>query len=278
MTLGMLLLTAAACMAQKTGELVFEKVAYADSLICDAKIMDYSSDAEPTPYTIGKSRNYFNMETVEAVDGPDKAVTFINQWLVVNAAGIGMEGAVNAKTVAAKYATLKNKPGVSTAVRTRGKQFLTPEAPDEIPELPWETGDEFDNSVSVVKSTPKYVTIYDVGSIYNAGAAHGMPWECYYTFDLQQMRLLTVNDIFTKAGKRKVLQMIVKELRSEYADEGLNSKIDFPGNEPAFTDDGILFSYGAYEIGPFSLGLPSVTLPYKKVQQYLTPQAKALLK
>ena len=106
-----------------------------------------------------------------------------------------------------------------------------------------------------------------------------MPWDYCETIDLKNKRILTKDDIFTKSGQKAVLRMVVAELVDEYTEEGLNdiSDIELPGNDPSFIKEGVVFDYGAYEIGPYALGLPSVTLPYEKVKQYLTPEAKELL-
>ena len=280
MTVVMLTLTTATCMAQAL-TLVFKQVEYVDSIFVDVKLMDYSGD-EPT-YQMGKAREDFSVRTLQVVNGPTKAMEFMNQWLMIDAAGLGIDGPVNAKTVGEKFNELKAKPeyagkelDINTILRVRGSQFLAPGDPDE-PEEAWgEIGNQTFNTVSVVKNTRSYVTLYDEGYDYPSGAAHGMPWSVYRTFDLNNMRLLTIDDIFTKAGKRKVLQMLIKELRDEYSGDGLMESIGFPYNDPAFTDKGIVFTYGAYEIGPYSMGMPEVCLPYNKVKKYMTPQANAL--
>lgn len=284
LTMAMLLITAVTCMAQQT-TLSFKTVVYKDSLEKTVKLMDYSSDQEPTPYTLGKAREDFSVSTLEVVGGPVEAMEFMNQWLIIDAAGAHVEGPVNAKTVKQRYNEVKAMPefagkplNISTVLQVKASLFLSSDDPDE-PEEAWgEIGNQIFCTISVVNNTRNYVTLYDEGYDYPSGAAHGMPWSVYRTFDLKSMRLLTIDDIFTKAGKRKVLQLLIKELRDEYSGEGLMETIELPYNAPAFTDKGVVFTYGAYEIGPYSMGMPEVCLPYNKVKQYMTPQAKALLK
>lgn len=283
LTMAMLLITAATCMAQQN-KLEFQTVVYKDSLYRTVKLMDYSGDQEPT-YAIGKAREDYSVSTLKVVGGPAEAMEFLNQWLIIDAAEGAMDGPVNTKTVKQKFNEVKAKPefagkplDINTVLRVKASQFLSPDDPDN-PEEAWgEIGNQIFASVIVNTNTPNYVTLYSDGYDYPSGAAHGMPWSIYFTFDLKNKRLLTLDDIFTKAGKSKVLQMVKKELRDEYSEFGLSSEIGFPGNAPALTEKGVVFTYGAYEIGPYAMGMPEVCLPYSKVKQYMTPQAKALLK
>ena len=283
--MGLLLTVAMTCLAQQQKKLEFQTVEYKDSLFRTVKLMDYSTDQEPTPYTMGKAREDYVASTLKVVGGPADAMEFLNQWLIIDAASGFMEGPVNAKTVKQKYNEVKAKPefagkpmDIYNVLRVKASQFLPPDDPDNAEEAWGEMGNSVTWGISVNTNTPNYVTLQSEGYEYGAGAAHGMPWSFYLTFDLKNKRLLTLDDIITKAGKNKVLQMIKKELRDEYSEFGLSTEIGFPGNDPALTEKGVVFTYGAYEIGPYAMGMPEVCLPYSKVKQYMTPQAKALLK
>ena len=57
-------------------------------------------------------------------------------------------------------------------------------------------------------------------------------------------------------------------------DDGL---IPLPVNEPYFTSEGLRFIYQNYEIGPYAIGMPSFTVPYDKIKDFLSVEARAML-
>lgn len=291
LTIGMMLLVAADCMGQKgnikvdvtskgkvsaSDTLSFKAIHFSDSLIADMKIIDYSSDEEPYPFTMGKSRNYYEAYTLEAVGGRPEAVAFINQWLLCNQANRSIRPPVGAETVAEKYAELKAEGlgDMNSVLKSVSRRFLEE---DLLEESSFETGNQHYNGISVVMNTPNVLTILDHGSNYAAGAAHGMPWGFLVTFDLKNLRQLMFDDIISEEGREAVLEMIVEDLRENYGEEGLTDAIDFPGCDPALTEEGVQFDYQSYEIGPYSMGMPTVVVPYEKIRKYLTPQVRALL-
>lgn len=99
------------------------------------------------------------------------------------------------------------------------------------------------------------------------------------TFDLKNLRILTLDDIITESGKQAVLKMIFDQLEDEYADvwDMASDASDFPGAAPALDKDGVRFDYGAYELGAYAMGMPSAVIPYEKIKKYLTPGVKELL-
>jgi hypothetical protein len=107
-----------------------------------------------------------------------------------------------------------------------------------------------------------------------------MPWDFGVTFDLKNLRMLTYDDILKKEGREAVLKMVIAELQDEFGeDDMLNSpeEIELPANDPALEAEGVRFDYGAYEIGPYALGMPGVVIPYEKMKPYLTEEVKELL-
>lgn len=268
--------------------LQFESVTFSDSLISKVKIMDYSSGVEPTPYKMGKMRNYYKVQTLEAVGGNPGAVEFVNQWLTLEAASEVMaqqpdlfgdvtDKPFTAAEVAAKYAKLKKLgiDDVRMAIKKSAQLFLEGEVMDE---LPFETGSTLESRVEPGMNTGKLLTVYVSGSQYPAGAAHDIPWAAGNTLDLKNLRVLTLDDVVKPESRSKVLQMIVADLKEQgYEEGGLEADVNFPDASPVLVEDGVEFDYGAYEIGPFSMGMPSVTLSYEKMRPYLTTDVKDLL-
>ena len=74
-----------ACTGQ-SDTLVFKGVEYQDSLPYKVKIVDYSGDEEPYPYTVETVTDTWEVNTLWAVGGPAEAVAFVNQWLTLAAA------------------------------------------------------------------------------------------------------------------------------------------------------------------------------------------------
>lgn len=267
--------------------LVFEQVAYKDSVEYKVKIVDYSSDEDPAPYEIATVKDYFDASSLKAVAGKPEVVEFINQWLVIDADPLeNVEAPVTAAKVAEVYAKLKEKnvTDVLSAMKARAAGVLNaladPDDPDEMEELPFESANEYESSISVLWQTKNLLTLWDSGYDYSAGGAHGMPWGFGRTFDLKHLRILTLDDIITKAGRKAVLKMIIDQLVDEYNDMGMLNEpedIDFPGVDPSLMAKGVAFDYGPYEIGPYALGMPQALIPYDKIKPYLTPEVKELL-
>lgn len=267
--------------------LVFEQVVYKDSVEYKVKIVDFSSDEDPAPYEIATVKDYFDASSLKAVAGKPEVVEFINQWLTIDADPLeNVEAPVTAAKVVEVYAKLKEKnvTDVLSAMKARAAGVLNaladPDDPDEMEELPFESANEYESSISVLWQTENLLTLWDSGYDYSAGGAHGMPWGFGRTFDLKNLRILTLDDIITKAGRKAVLKMIIDQLEDEYNDMGMLNEpedIDFPGVDPSLMAKGVAFDYGPYEIGPYALGMPQALIPYDKIKPYLTPEVKELL-
>lgn len=108
-----------------------------------------------------------------------------------------------------------------------------------------------------------------------AGGAHGGSRSSYVTFSKHSGKQV-VNVIDPKC--QKVLQQEMKKGLCEYLDCDLKdlreqlmdlTVIPMPQEPPHLSKDGVVFEYGQYEIGPYAIGMPSFTLPYEKVKDFL---------
>ena len=267
--------------------LVFEQVVYKDSVEYKVKIVDYSSDEDPAPYEIATVKDYFHASSLKVVAGKPEVVEFLNQWLTIDADPLeNVEAPVTAAKVAEVYAKLKEKGVTDVRSALKGRcaghvnAAVPTDDPDEMDEMPFESGNEYESSIEVYWQTENLLTLWDSGYDYSAGGAHGMPWGFGRTFDLKHLRILTLDDIITKAGRKAVLKMIIDQLEDEYNDMGMLNEpedIDFPGVDPSLMAKGVAFDYGPYEIGPYALGMPQALIPYDKIKPYLTPEVKELL-
>lgn len=270
----------------KSDTLVFEVVEFQDSSRYKVKVVDYSSDEDPAPYEVETVTDTYQASSLKAVGGKPEVVEFINQWLTLDAAGKTPGEDVTAETVAAEYAKLKKEAGIAdvkAAMKQASLAYLSGQADDEeeMLELPFASANDAASNILFKWQTPTLLTLWDGGYEYNAGAAHGMPWGYGRTFDLKNLRLLTLDDIITKEGRETVLKMIIAQLQKEYKEEldmmNPADEIDFPGMAPSLMAEGVSFDYGAYEIGAYALGMPGVIVPYNKLKPYLTPEVKTLL-
>ena len=276
-----------AAVIPESDTLVFEEVVYRDSVEYKVKIVDYSSDEEPAPYEIATVMDRFESSSLKAVAGKPEVVKFINQWLTIDADPIEhVEAPVTAEKVAQVYAKLKEREvtDVLSALKARCAGHVNAavptDDPDEMDEMAFESANEYDSSIEVYWQTENLLTLWDSGYDYNAGAAHGIPWGFGRTFDLKNLRVLTLDDIITKNGRPALLKMIIASLQDEYGECGMLNEpeeIGFPDCDPSLMAEGVAFDYGPYEIGPYALGMPQALIPYDKIKPYLTPEVKELL-
>jgi len=73
---------------------------------------------------------------------------------------------------------------------------------------------------------------------------------------------------------------ITTEELSDYlfSESFVNGMIPLPAVTLALTEEGVLFTYNQYEIAPYAAGIITFTIPYEKMQPFLTEQVKNLLK
>lgn len=265
--------------------LEFERVEFRDSTEYKVKVVDYSSDEEPLPYTVEKVADIWEVNTLKAVNGPAEAVEFVNQWLTIDVAGGNSYSVHTAAEVAQEYEKLKQEMGVTDVHSAFAKKSTATESDaatedeGEMMELAFKSANEFSSSTTVMWQKKNLLTLWDSGYDYSAGAAHGMPWGAGKTFDLKSLRILTLDDIILPGGKDAVLKMVTAQLKKDYADvwDMATEPIDFPSADPSLNGEGVRFDYGAYELGAYAMGMPGVVVPYEKIKQYLTPEVKVLL-
>ena len=124
-----------------------------------------------------------------------------------------------------------------------------------------------------------YIT-YVCGDAWNYGGPHGDAYTCYSTFSKMSGEMLNAIDIFDQsAGKylhKLLYDLIIKEQvkRTGDNDDDVKSGFEFtPDNCPighlALTPKGVVFQYRAYELGAYSLGSFSFTVPYEKLKSVL---------
>lgn len=144
-------------------------------------------------------------------------------------------------------------------------------------------------SLKRVASTPAYWVFDSTNYLYLGGAHGGVSGVGFLTFNKKDGSLVEkfVDDSCTEA-----LQPVIREGLCAYlsndgqtvSDAMLNNYlfldgdiIPLPSQAPYPTKEGLVFTYQQYEIAPYALGMPSFTVPYDKVKEFLTPEASAIL-
>ena len=144
-------------------------------------------------------------------------------------------------------------------------------------------------NVSKGKEQERYVD-YQVSQSTYLGGAHGSFTSFGITVSKLTNKALTsvIDKKYTKALQpllRKGARQYFKEMGEPVTDAKLNEQLILPDDGliplPAFTPyldaNGVNFIYQQYEIACYAVGLVSFTIPYKDIEKYLTPEAKALI-
>lgn len=111
------------------------------------------------------------------------------------------------------------------------------------------------------------------------GGAHGMPGFWSDNYDLETKKELVLYDLINADDSTAL-----KELGEKYFRKDNTVKTDkledagyFWDNTGFYfsetftlTEDGLMFTYSPYEIGPYAIGMPSLTIPYTELQPYFT--------
>lgn len=120
------------------------------------------------------------------------------------------------------------------------------------------------------------------------GGAHGSYVIGYLNFDARTGRFLDTWDVFQEPKRTALIDAITKQL---LADNGCKTVDElreqtsitvlgdvFVDNNFLIERDGITFLYNQYEIAPYSSGLISVTLNYKQLGGFFTPEFQSIIK
>jgi len=118
------------------------------------------------------------------------------------------------------------------------------------------------------------------------GGAHGSSSQHYYNFDLKKKKLVELDDILAPNQKAALEQKAHEEFKRWVIDSKLANSVDEYEQAWKFTlsdnfylsNQGLILQYDEYEIGPYVVGLPRLTIPYAQLQTVLKkaylPQAE----
>jgi hypothetical protein len=128
---------------------------------------------------------------------------------------------------------------------------------------------------------PPFLSLY-VNYYQYTGGAHGLyTWKAN-TFDLNEKKLLHLDDLFQQEDKYKeiIRTEIVRQIKQ-------NESIYFPDAVEKVTStkkfhyflepDNLVIYFSLYEIAPYSSGIPQFRIPYTLLRDYLKPSYQNIL-
>lgn len=113
------------------------------------------------------------------------------------------------------------------------------------------------------------------------GGAHPNSGVSYKNYDLHSGKILTLNDVLIPNYKSKLLPIAEKLFREQngvgnqsLADAGYFDMDEDKGKfslaeNVAFQADGLLFTYGQYEIAAYAMGMPGIKVPYTAIKDLI---------
>lgn len=166
-------------------------------------------------------------------------------------------------------------------------------AADRDERLAYVPDDEYDiprweYDVTLVKSfeTDKYVVFFSSNYLYMGGAHGGVTGAGDLVFRKSDGQI--IRHIIDRSCVGEMQSLIRKGVDSYMQtehhghEEGTGTfyeadeDIPLPVWEPSLSADGVVFLYQQYEIAPYAFGMPSFVVPYDKISEFLTPEAKEL--
>lgn len=141
-------------------------------------------------------------------------------------------------------------------------------------------------SPKLIQADAPIATVAIVSSSY-LGGAHGSSHQEYLNFDLATKRRVQLTELLLQ-NQRQALEKVAYQAYQDWVKEmqEVNETAEYEQMWPFHVSDnfylgtqGLVLQYGEYEIGPYVVGLPRLTIPYAQLQgilksDYLPEQAK----
>jgi Protein of unknown function (DUF3298)/Deacetylase PdaC len=140
-----------------------------------------------------------------------------------------------------------------------------------------------DSRMTIVYQTDKLLSLADFRYAFEGGA-HGNYTTSYTTFDINNAKPLTVNDVLMPEGIKQLPKILEKYLRKTFkiAPNTPLTEILFeneikPNQNFYVTQKGICFAYVPYEIAAYAAGQIELFIPFSEFPTTLQPAFKGLL-
>lgn len=112
------------------------------------------------------------------------------------------------------------------------------------------------------------------------GGAHGASAQQYYNFDLKSKKLVTLEALLLAKQKPRLEQLAHEVFKTWVIDAKLADNVqDYEqawkfklSDNYYLSKEGLILQYGEYDIGPYVVGLPRLTIPYAQLETVLKAQ------
>lgn len=137
---------------------------------------------------------------------------------------------------------------------------------------------DYSQEMTIVYNQHNYVILSN--AIYQFyGGAHGVYGETYSCLDMKHKKVMQLKDI-TDADSTTIGDLLEQHFRTKHhltpeeslKDAGLFKDELMPNKNFYFTDQGLVFYYNPYEVGPFVLGNIMITIPWKELRPYINKE------
>lgn len=206
-----------------------------------------------------------------------------------NSKNLATEAKINSTLIADVFGAKDSKGTVKETIEKYGQNYVDEYTNSLEPLYLEEIKDNNNESVSVyfmyeLKNNTKLnqqneVLISFVNDFYIfTGGAHGVYATTYYNYDATTGEKVEIDDIFKGDYETDLTQAIYNAFKAKDFPNNENSEeVGFfnlkelltPSTNFNFTEDGIEFIYGIYEIAPYSSGEPRVVVPYNTIKEIL---------
>lgn len=134
-------------------------------------------------------------------------------------------------------------------------------------------------SPKILNSQEPVATVVLNSSSY-MGGAHGSSAQTYYNFDLKNQKQIYLDNIIEPNQKQKLQSLAHDEFKEWVIESKLAENVDdyeqawkfFLSNNFYLGKKGLILQYAEYEIGPYVVGLPRLTIPYEQLKGIIKPE------
>ncbi|MDR2602133.1 MAG: RsiV family protein [Spirochaetaceae bacterium] len=190
-----------------------------------------------------------------------------------------LKGGKKAENIVKKL--IYHNKSASDYIKYKEKLFLGGVKPEDFPKelnkdgSPMEYRSSYIEEIKAVCFNKDFVIFEYKDYFYISRAAHGMYQIKYYIIDLNESRILRIDDLIENIPE----DAVKKALLSKYDNLTFSfRKTALPPDAVSFTKDGFLMLWNVYSIAPYSYGPIEIVLPYDSVDFYLTNLGGAVKK
>ena len=118
--------------------------------------------------------------------------------------------------------------------------------------------------------------VVELSSYLNRGGAHGMPGRGFLNYSRRAQRALTLDDLLLPGQEAAFWQAASEAHQRWFAAQQIDDPQEFrriwpfqPTANIALLRDKVLLKYDVYALGPYTMGHPSLEIPYSRLRQIL---------